>query len=189
MFFLFRMKHWTENINPLKAFILAHTQILCTYSVCRRRKERRSENKNFLEIKAWMESCLCIIYWNVQWDSYNSDSLFDICKINKSYVNCEQFMSCYKLHSVEYHSVERILEWMSNQKQVTNVSVRLAFHWYPIIIFQTHTTSKKVKWGYYCFFYYELRYDDDDGNNDTNSDALKRYQKDAWCSENSEHVV
>lgn len=49
-----------------------------------------------------MESCLYIIYWDVQREyRHCADSLCDVCKINKSHVKMQ---TVYELHSAEWHS-------------------------------------------------------------------------------------
>lgn len=100
----------TGKLKALKAFVLAHTNIMhslactirvCTTYVCYYMPEY-GRRRNALEIKARMESCLYIIYWNVQREyRHYADSLCDVCKINKSYV---KLRTVYELHSVERHS-------------------------------------------------------------------------------------
>lgn len=70
---------------------------------------------------------------DVQRDSY---SLFDICKINKSYVNCEQFMSSMAERPQSKRCAQNTTSKQKSERAPSSYVFerKLAFHRYPIII-------------------------------------------------------
>lgn len=128
--------HYTHSARCMHVKCIRQTKELKIEGSRKLKKERERERKRRKVSRNKSPNGILFVHYllDVQRDSY---SLFDICKINKSYVNCEQFMSSMAERPQSKRCAQNTTSKQESERAPSSYVFerKLAFHRYPIIIF------------------------------------------------------